>query len=509
MHCNPAGIDLTNEVLDFSMKATEEQRRFLALFNEGESLRAEALAGSGKTTSLRYVVHCGQLHGKALYTSFGKKNIEEAKAKFPADRIAVRTNHSMAFRGFGSRWQSEGRLVGRISPGNLITLMGWSDAKFSPHASARTGAHMVLSTLDFFLQSADASITEDHAYRAIGSRVAAEADVRSFAGTLIALARDVWSRMMMRGDVMPVTHDVYLKAWALTRPQLGFKHILLDEAQDSSDLIIGLLMDQVDCQLCVVGDRNQAIYGWRGAVNAMDAFDTPNNCALTQSFRFGHEIASMANAVLSRYVSNPPSVRGFSEIPSRIGPIAKPFCILARTNSALIGELIHALVASPQAKLAVVGGVDEMVKLVNGAESLMRGERTWVSDLAEFANWNQVVKASEEEAYRHLKQLVEIVTSYGPPALLQFLARVNGNERSEAQCEKVFSTVHKSKGREFPTVKLCDDFADFPSTAEERKRWNPEEGNLLYVAVTRAQLVLDISQCAAACQALDSYCASA
>jgi len=491
------------------MKATDEQRTFLSLFNEGESIRAEALAGTGKTTSLRYVVHCGRLHGKALYTSFGKKNIEEAKLKFPQDRIAVRTNHSMAYRGFGSRWQAEGRLVGRISPGNLITLMGWTDDKFSPHASARTGAHMVLSTLDFFLQSADDSLTADHAYRAIGSRVTADADARIFAGTLIAYARDVWARMMQRGDVMPVTHDVYLKAWALTKPQLGYKHILLDEAQDSSDLIIGLLTDQVDCQLTVVGDRQQAIYAWRGAVNAMDAFDTPNSCSLTQSFRFGHEIASMANAVLGMYVKNPPCVRGFSEISSRITPIVKPFCILARTNSSLIGELIHALVASPQAKLAVVGGVDEMVKLINGAASLMRGERTWVSDLAEFANWNQVVKASEEEAYRHLKQLVDIVTTYGPPALLQFLARVNGNERSEAQCDQVFSTVHKSKGREFPSVKLCDDFADFPSTAEELKRWNPEEGNLLYVAVTRAKLLLDISQCSAACQALDTYCALA
>jgi len=491
------------------MKATEEQRRFLQLFNEGESLRAEALAGSGKTTSLRYVVHCGQMYGKALYTSFGRKNIEEAKAKFPSDRIDVRTNHSLAYRGFGRRWQDAGRLVGRISPGSLMGIMDWKDATFSPYASARTGAHMVLSTLDHFLQSADDAVTEQHAYRAMGGRIKSDADARGFVGRLISLTRDVWARMMATRDTMPITHDVYLKAWALTRPQLGFKHILLDEAQDSSDLIVGLLKDQINAQLIVVGDKNQSIYGFRGAINAMDAFETPNVCSLTQSFRFGHEIATMATAVLDMYVADPPVVRGFSAIDSRIGPLARPFCVLARTNSSLIGDLITALAATPHARLAVVGGVDEMVKLVNGAESLMRGERTWVSDLAEFANWNQVVKATEEEAYKYLKPLVDMVTTYGPPALLQFLARVNGNEKNESTCDQVFSTVHKSKGREFPTVRLCDDFADFPTTVEEKKRWNPEEGNLLYVAVTRAQHVLDISLCTAACQALDAYVAVA
>ena len=223
------------------MKATEEQRHFLTLFNEGESLRAEALAGSGKTTSLRYIVHCGEMRGKALYTSFGRHNIEEAKRKFPAKRISVRTNHSLAYRGFGSRWQAAGRLIGRISPGNLARLMSWNDSTFSPHANARTGSHLTLSTLDHFLQSADDSITPAHALRALGGRIALDADARAFAGRLVSLARDIWSRMMALNDSMPVTHDTYLKAWALTGPQLGYKHILLDEAQDSSDLIVGVL----------------------------------------------------------------------------------------------------------------------------------------------------------------------------------------------------------------------------------------------------------------------------
>lgn len=490
-----------------AMKATGEQRNCLDMFNEGDSMLVEALAGSGKTTTLRYVIARGRMYGKALYTSFGRKNIEEAKSKFPRDRVDVRTNHSLAFRGFGSTWEGEGRLVGRITPGNLAQLMGWSDRTFSPYANERTGAHMVMAALDKFMQSSDPAITRYHAMRAVAMRVTAASDARAYCDRVVMLAQEVWARMMRRGDRMPVTHDVYLKAWALTRPQLGYKHILLDEAQDSTDLVIGLLADQEDCQLVCVGDRYQQIYAFRGAVNAMDSFHITNCATLSQSFRFGHQIAAMANAVLEGFLESDMRLKGLPTIDSRLEAIELPFCVLARTNASLIGELMMGLVQRPNARLAVVGGVEDLEKLVKGAESLLRGERTWVAELAEFANWSQVVIASKEDAYKYLGPLVEMVETYGTDDLLANLAKVRGNERDESICSQVFSTVHKAKGREFPTVALSDDFVDCPSTPEEKKRlnWDPSEGNLLYVAVTRAREKLDISQCTAGLHAFAAF----
>lgn len=489
------------------MKATHEQRGCLDLFNEGESLLVEAAAGSGKTTLLRYLIHRGHLYGKALYTSFGKKNIEEAKAKFPKERIDVRTNHSLAFRGFGSTWKSEGRLDGRLTPGSLASFMGWSDQTFSPYANERVGAHMVLATVERFAQSSADAILREHAFPGVATRVRDRQMLGPYTDRIVMLARSVWERMMARRDRLPITHDVYLKAFALTRPQLGYKHILLDEAQDSTDLIIGLLSAQEDCQLVIVGDRYQQIYAFRGAVNAMDRFETTNTASLTQSFRFGHQIAMIANAVLEKFLESSMKLKGLPSIASTIGPIERPFCVLARTNASLVGELVGRSMAEPNARLAVVGGVEDLENLIRGAESLMRNERTWVPDLAEFSSWPEVIKASDEDAYKYLKPLVEMVESYGPPVLRQVLARVRGNELDESSCSQVFSTVHKAKGREFPTVSLCDDFVDCPATQEEKVRtgWNPEEGNLLYVAVTRAQMRLDVSNCTAALHALASF----
>jgi superfamily I DNA/RNA helicase len=62
----------------------------------------------------------------------------------------------------------------------------------------------------------------------------------------------------------------------------------------------------------------------------------------------------------------------------------------------------------------------------------------------------------------------------------------------ESKADLVLSTAHKSKGREWNCVKLENDFL-----YRESKNYSPEESNLLYVAATRAQHVLDITECEA------------
>ena len=53
------------------------------------------------------------------------------------------------------------------------------------------------------------------------------------------------------------------------------------------------------------------------------------------------------------------------------------------------------------------------------------------------------------------------------------------------------STAHKSKGLEFPKVKIGDDF--FWNEKKEGALMNDAEARLFYVACTRAINVLDIS----------------
>ena len=57
--------------------------------------------------------------------------------------------------------------------------------------------------------------------------------------------------------------------------------------------MMGILSNQPN-QVIYVGDAHQQIYEWRGAVNAMKRLPLPQTL-LTQSFRFGDQIADVAN----------------------------------------------------------------------------------------------------------------------------------------------------------------------------------------------------------------------
>ena len=83
---------------------------------------------------------------------------------------------------------------------------------------------------------------------------------------------------------------------------------MLDEAQDSNPVILDVLA-QAAVKTIYVGDRFQQIYTFRGAVNAMDTVQTPNTSYLTQSWRFGPNIARFATDITD-YLGAPKPLLG-------------------------------------------------------------------------------------------------------------------------------------------------------------------------------------------------------
>ena len=89
------------------------------------------------------------------------------------------------------------------------------------------------------------------------------------------------------------------------KKKTGYDVILSDEAQDIAPVMFDIVLRQDKCTKILVGDAHQQIYNFTGAMNVMEKIHAvvPRHLVthrrLVRSFRFGLEIANVANAILN------------------------------------------------------------------------------------------------------------------------------------------------------------------------------------------------------------------
>ena len=470
------------------MKPTDEQTAALDVFTAGGDLVLEAGAGTGKTSTLRLLGESTRDRG--LYIAYNKAIADEAGEKFPAN-VDCRTAHSLAFRAVGRNYKD--RLnSSRRPPWEIAKVldihhpMVFGDRTFQTHTLARLALEMV----DNYCNSASAEITTHHGPFVEGLIGNNEGNPYNFlpdlARHLLPYAKDAWDDLQKPLGEIPFKHDHYLKMWQLSKPKLRADYILFDEAQDANPVIADIVRQQDDAQRVFVGDRAQAIYGWRGAVDAMQQFsEQAETRYLTQSFRFGPAIAEQANSWLER-LDTPLRLKGTERIDSTLAPVEDPDVVLCRTNGGTVERLLAEQDAGRKAFL--VGDTREIHNFCRGVVDLQTKGKSSHRDLIAFESWDQVQQYAKEEG-GSLSTWVTVIDRYSPDRIL---AALNTSARTEQQADVSISTAHKAKGREWGTVRIADDFQ--PSADEDGNPKGLSEPDIMlrYVAVTRAQFVLDV-----------------
>jgi hypothetical protein len=186
--------------------------------------------------------------------------------------------------------------------------------------------------------------------------------------------------------------------------------------------VVAAIVDrQAHAQRILVGDRCQAIYGWRGAIDAMSRFQADHRLCLSQSFRFGPAIATEANQWL-QLLDAPLHLRGFDKITSTVGPVARPDAVLCRTNAEAVRQLLVA--ADAGRKAALVGGGSEIRRLAEAAISLRAGADTDHPELFALRTWGEVQDYVEQDASgSDLKVFVQLIDTYGPEVVIDLTWR--------------------------------------------------------------------------------------
>ncbi|MFI0262170.1 UvrD-helicase domain-containing protein [Streptomyces sp. NPDC017056] len=479
-------------------RPTAEQTAATDAFRAGDHLVIQAGAGTGKTTTLTMLAHHASPRGRpgrqGRYIAFNRAIARDAAQRFPG-HVTCSTAHALAYASVGKDYQS--RLNAPRQAGWRVGAALGIDADVTVRIGARRVGSRALSysalrTVTRFCQSADPELAAQHVPQLRG----AESDVAhaQLAEIVLPFARKAWADLQHpEQGAVRFEHDHYLKMWALSEPRIPADFLLLDEAQDTNPVVEQVFAAQRErAQLVLVGDSAQAIYGWRGARDVMSTFDG-RRLILSRSFRFGPALAEEANRWLA-IVDAPIRLDGSPSLTTELGKVLQPDAVLCRTNVGAMVEVIRQLERGR--RVALAGGGGPLTALARSAHDLRSGRRPSHPELMLFESWQELREYAEcDPSGRDLQPLVELVTEHGTESLLRALDRLSAEEAAEV----TISTAHRAKGREWPTVRIADDFTG-PDDLDERGAdgeplpgpVNVAEARLAYVAVTRARIRLDI-----------------
>jgi len=466
-----------------SFSPTSEQTSILEAIQDDSDLSIEALAGTGKTTTLRLLSESLR-ERTGVYIAFNKSIVDEAKLKFP-ENVHCTTAHSLAFRDVGHQYKARLNTTQRMSNQQIgewlqAEKFGYKSNVANHVLDASQIAIQANNAVRNFCSSLDSEILAKHIeINPLMATNPSAAD--AFKELVLPLARKIWDDLQMPDGFMKFSHDHYLKLWQMKDPKLPFDFLLFDEAQDADPVMLSVVNAQTSSLLVYCGDKNQAIYEWRGAVNALEKVHVDKKLWLTHSFRFGDLIAAQANDFL-RKLDAEHLVEGSSSIRSTVQFDANPDAILCRTNGGVIRALMNSL--ENNKKVAILGRSDSLIEIAKACDDLKRGMRTAHPELAPFLSWDDLKHWIESDPLEaaQIKTMVDLVETYGAQRLIISLKKTVDEKLSDV----VISTAHRAKGREWNSVKVTSDFID-------RKTMREEDYRLAYVAVTRAMKNLDIS----------------
>lgn len=488
------------------MNLTKEQQDIL---NSSGNIKINAVAGSGKTTTVIEYAGTRPAGSKILYLVFNKAVRIEAARKFVEKglhNVRVETAHSLAFRHivfqYNYKVRAQGYKTHEIAA--LLNLQGNGEK----HAEYIVANH-INKCIAYFCNS-DKRKVQDLNYLDTVTDPKAKAFVSTFYDYIIAQTRRLLSKMD-KGEI-EVTHDFYLKKFQLLNPELGYDYILFDEGQDASPAMLDLFFNQKAVKV-IVGDTHQQIYSWRYAVNSLEKADF-TTYHLSTSFRFGQDIADLASEVLDlkkhlyENFTTSVSITGAGK-----SKAIKTRATLARTNLGLLLKAIEYVTENKKSRqIYFEGNISSYTYADEGASlydvlNLYTNKRHLIKDelirsMKDLAELEDYIEKTEDV---QLSLMVEIIKEYESeiPEIINTIKKRHVGNNNKEDADMIFSTVHRCKGMEYDSVELVNDFISekrLEKLKEDKKSFElnipktNEEINLLYVAVTRAKNTLYIPE---------------
>ncbi len=480
------------------MNWSPQQREIFKWFTDkapqAKNLCVVARAGTGKSTTIREAVNHAP-ERDILIGAFNKRIEIDMSARLQHPTAVCKTLHGLGFGFIMSEWRGTRldakrgftlatKVCGAQAPDSMIGLV----AKLASIAkgAAPFGDHAALVDL-----AKRFDLEPDETWQDDGWTTE----------TIAKLAREAMTLACTKDGTIDFDDMVYVALAAkLVRPRYDL--VIVDEAQDMNAAQIALATKacRKGGRIVIVGDDRQAIYGWRGAdsdaLARMQSELAADLLPLTVTYRCPKSVVAEAQRLVPDFCaadSAPDGLVRSTTYGPMMAQVQSGDAILSRKNAPLVSVCLRLLKAGKRARIE---GREVGVNLL-ALLAKLRGNGRAKNDLGRFLERLRDWKETElGKLPKDAEAKAELVCDKAETlsALAEDLATVS---ELESRCRSLFddsdktnvpaivcSSIHKSKGLEWPTVYVLRD------TLFSKYGNGKEEENIVYVAVTRSQATL-------------------
>lgn len=495
--------------------STQQAAFFDWISNGSGSAMLEAVAGSGKTTTLLQALPLTS--GAVAFVAFGKKIAEEIKARIARDnldsqnRITASTVHAMGlqiYRNHYPRAKVDDKKLWNLAtatPDGKDQLIPMHSIAFAMRAvnmakQAGIGATVDASDRDAWYRLVDHYSLDQYLSEENGTTLE---DALRYACILLKASNDCT-------NAIDFNDMIYLPVRMKLASKFRYDWIFLDECQDTNAMRLELIsrVSHENTRVVAVGDSRQAIFGFAGAdsdsvaeiVKRFDCVSLP----LTVTYRCPKAIVRQAQQWVSHIEAHDTAPEGevshcdIATFWDNLVPtLGADDAILCRKTAPIV-KLAYAMLA--KGKACMVEGRDIGTGLIKLASKWKR-VKTIGKLRAKIEEWrDRETEKAERKGNDSRKASIEDQAECLFVIMSQF-AEDDSVDRVKDTISKMFgdtpegarpivltlSTIHKSKGREWRRVLWYGRNVYNPSKYAKKEWEKMQEENLMYVAATRAK----------------------
>lgn len=492
------------------MILTPEQNAFIEeVETTHNNIRLDAVAGSGKTTTLVRAAQVMPQGESTIALAFNKKIQEVLAESFPS-HVHCKTFNGLGhniWMGLRGRLKLDSRKTGAITsewckqydlgdywkPIRALADQMKKSGLIPPGAESKLKVDAEIVDIEAALTLAeyyDIDLPKKQEHVVVNAAVEVlEQSIREAYITRIDFEDQLYMSTYFTPDI----------AWP------KYDTILVDEAQDLSDTqhdMVSRLMHP-ESRLIIVGDPKQAIYGWRGAsADSMDVLSERFNLKLhplTVCFRCPKSVVKVAQEIVP-WIKPHEAANDGTVINIRTDwkpeDLETGSVVLCRNNAPLVGLAFDLLGSGIPAFFNGRNLGANLKKIVDKIPLGPLGEAlaSWYTTELSLASANEQFDKMDkiEDQYEVLQCVMENYKADSKAMLKEGIEYLFRKEYSPDAIE--LSTIHKSKGKEWDTVYFLNQglipgrwVQEACDTGKSCGPWMLEqEHNLRYVAVTRS-----------------------